>query len=277
VTDNDVGTGATPASLPPLKIAVVTPYFCEDLGILKRCHESVLAQTYPSRHIMIADGLPRKEIDDWDGEHVRLDHPHADCGDTPRAAGGERALSLGYDVIAYLDADNSFRPRHLESMVRCCYATNASVIFSGRTLHFPNGLMLPEVDPEDSRTHIDTSCLLLRGDARTMASAWLVYPRQLACVGDRLVVRMLRSRGLAFACTGALTVRYTINYAWMYRALNLAVPSDARADFDVTPIASYCRGLSQEQWQNLDLLLGFPAGEFLRDFVKRHGTSLDAS
>lgn len=270
VTDNDVGTGETLATLPHLKIAVVTPYFREDLGILKRCHESVLEQTYPSRHIMVADGFPREEIDGWDAEHVRLEHNHSDYGDTPRAVGGERALSFGCDAIAYLDADNSFRPRHLESMIRCCHTTSASVIFSGRTLHFPNGLMLPEVDPEDCRTHIDTSCLLLRGEARTMASAWRVYPRQLARLDDRLVVRMLRARGLAFACTGALTVRYTVNYAWMYRALNLEVPPDARVDFDVTPIASYCSGLSAEESQGLDLLLGFPAGEFLRDFVKRY-------
>jgi hypothetical protein len=43
----------------PLTVAVVTPHHSEDLALLRRCHQSVLAQTYPCRHIMVADGLPR--------------------------------------------------------------------------------------------------------------------------------------------------------------------------------------------------------------------------
>ncbi len=273
-TDADVGAGAATIGMAPVAVAVVTPYFREDLATLRRCHESVLAQTHPCRHIMVADGFPRPEIGTWDVEHIRLPAANADYGDTPRVAGGERALAQGCGAIAYLDADNSYRPRHVESMVGRSRSAQADVVFCGRTQHFPDGRMLPRVDPQDCRGHIDTNCLLLAGRALAMTSAWLAYPRQLAMIDDRFVVRMLRARGLRFACTGALTVRYTVNYASVYRELGLAVPPGARADFDATPIAAHYRSLSAAQWQDIDARLGFPAAAFVRNFVMNWGIDL---
>ena len=277
VTDNDVGASATTGGARPVAVAVVTAYCHEDLAALWRCHQSVLTQTYPCRHVMVSDGFPRQEVDTWNVEHIRLERAHADYGDTPRVVGGERALALGCDAIAYVDADNSFRPHHVESLVRRRQVTGADVVFSGRTLHFPTGQMLPVLKRVDGRTHIDTNCLFLAGDARAMASLWHAYPRPLARIGDRLVVRMLRARGFAFACTGALTVRYTVNYAAQYAALNVPVSPDARADFDVGPLAAYCRDLSETQWRELDATLGFPATAFLREYLKDRGIALDQS
>jgi hypothetical protein len=274
VTDDDVGAGASIDDQPPLRVAVVTPYFREDLAVLSRCHASVAAQTHPCRHVMVADGFPRDEIDAWDVEHVRLDRPHADFGDTPRAVGGERALAAGCDAIAYLDGDNALRAHHVESLVRRHRATGAPVIFSGRTLHLPTGQTLPGIDPEDGRAHVDTNCLFLAGDARAMGSAWTAYPRPLSAVGDRVVVRMLQARGFPIACTGALTVRYTVNDAHFYRALQLPVPPDARPDFDMMPLAAYCRSLGADDWARLATTLGFPVEAFLRDFVRRRGIEL---
>src|SRR5271169_5603963 len=87
VTDNDVGASATMGGARPVAVAVVTAYCREDVAVLRRCHQSVLAQTYPCRHIMVADGFPRQEIDTWNVEHVRLERAYADTGDTPRAMG----------------------------------------------------------------------------------------------------------------------------------------------------------------------------------------------
>ena len=269
-SDRDVGASACVDGAKSLSVAVVTPYFREDLAVLRRCHESVLAQTYSCRHIMIADGAPRDEIDAWEVEHIRLPAPCADYGDTPRATGGERARALGCTAIAYLDADNTFRPRHVESMVGRHAATGAPVIFSGRTWHFPDGRMLPVIDPADGRVHVDTSCLFLAGDLATVASVWVAYPRPLALIDDRMVLRILRARGLRFACTGALTLRYTAHFAWMYRALKLPVPVDARPDFDVRPAAAYLRTLSTAQWAELDRTLGTPVVTFLRNLLERH-------
>ncbi|MCW9040229.1 MAG: tetratricopeptide repeat protein, partial [Rhodospirillales bacterium] len=46
----------------PVKVAVITPYYGEDLEILKRCHDSVATQTHPCTHFMVADGRPKAEI-----------------------------------------------------------------------------------------------------------------------------------------------------------------------------------------------------------------------
>jgi hypothetical protein len=275
VTDDDVGAGASPDDAQPLRVAVVTPYCREELAVLRRCHESVLAQTYPCRHVVVADGLPRDEIDAWSVEHVRLDTSHADYGDTPRAAGGARALAVGCDAIAYLDADKTLRPRHVESLVRRQRATGAPVVFSGRTINFPDGATLPIVDPEDGSTHIDTNCLLLAADSLSMASAWLAYPRPLSMIDDRMVVQMLKARGFAFACTGALTARYTVNFAHLYREMGRAVPPGARARFDPTPVVAYYRGLTREERNELDATLGFAVGAFLRVLCRRWGVELD--
>jgi hypothetical protein len=275
VGDDDIGAAAAMGTARPLAVAVVTPYHREDLAVLRRCHESVLAQTYPCRHVMVADGDPRPEIDGWGVEHVKLERGHADFGDTPRAAGGERALAAGCGAIAYLDADNTFRRHHVESLVHRWQATGAPVVFSGRTMHFPDGRLVPAIDPEDGRSHIDTNCLFIAGEALAMASAWVAYPRPLSIIGDRMVVRMLQARGLVLECTGALTARYTAHYAHLYEGMRLPVPADAREILDFGPAADYYRGLSADTRRALDAQLGFPLGAFLREFVRRYGIELD--
>ena len=218
IDDDEPGAAASMAGARPLEVAVVTAYFRENLDLLRRCHDSVRSQSYPCRHIMVADGEPRDEIDGWNVEHVRLPRAWADCGDTPRALGGERASELGFAAIAFLDADNTYRRHHIESLVSRHVKTGAPVVFSGRTWHFPDGRLLLAVDPADGHTHVDTSCLFFAGDIRAMAHVWIEFPRPLAVVGDRIVMRILLGRGMKFACTAALTLRHTAHFAWMYEA-----------------------------------------------------------
>ncbi len=85
IPDADIG-GAWPLQdAPALKVAVVTAYAREDLALLRRAHDSVLGQTYPCRHLMVADGFPRAEVAQWDAEHRVLETPHRDYGDVPPA------------------------------------------------------------------------------------------------------------------------------------------------------------------------------------------------
>ena len=139
VGDGDIGARELPAAARALRVAVVTPYYREDLAVLQRCHASVVAQTIPARHVMVADGFPRDAIDAWDVLHLRLDRGHADFGDTPRSRGGQAAANAGFDAVAYVDADNVLRPRHLESLLATQLATGAAVCRSGRTLRTPTG------------------------------------------------------------------------------------------------------------------------------------------
>lgn len=274
-TANDSACGEAAAqslgSARPLRVAVVTPYFRESPDVLRRCHDSVRAQSYPCRHILVSDGFPQSVIDTWDVEHVLLDAPAADYGDTPRALGGARAAELGFEAIAWLDADNTFRPHHVGSLVARHSATRAPVVFSGRTLHFPDGRLVPALDPADGRAHIDTSCMMFAGDIASMAAVWLAYPRPLALIDDRLVGRILHARGLRFACTGALTARYTVNFAYLYESLGLPIPADARPEFDVGPAVRYLVSLDAAAWSELESTLGAPAVAFLKGLVAHHG------
>lgn len=258
----------------PLRVAVVTPFFRESAQVLARCHASVRAQSYPCTHLMVGDGVDLPPaFDGTQVESLRTAQPCADFGDTPRALGGERAAALGFDAIAWLDADNTLRPHHVASLVARQQATGVQVAFSGRTLHLPDGRLVPTLDPADSRAHVDTSCMLFAGDVAAMAGVWSLYPRALSLIDDRLVGRILHARGMRFACTGALTTRYTVHYAYVYAAMGLAVPADARGDFDVTPATRHLAALDAKAWSELDARLGAPVGAFLRGLLAHHGVA----
>lgn len=274
IGDADIGAGYSTGGACPLRVAVVTPYAREDLAVLRRCHDSVRGQTYPCRHFMIADGFARPELDAWAIEHLKLDRPHRDYGDTPRALGGEAAAEQGFDAVAYLDADNAFRPRHVESLVCRQQATGAPVCFSGRTLHLPDGSLVPGLMADDAVDHIDTSCILFGRGAFSMLSAWTRYPRQLAIVDDRMVRQMLLARGYLLCCTGALTVRYTVSEARFFRALGRAVPEDARANYDFGPLLDWYRSRAEGELAAVDETLGFSLRDFLRAYLATQGIAL---
>jgi cellulose synthase/poly-beta-1,6-N-acetylglucosamine synthase-like glycosyltransferase len=101
-----------------MKVAVITPYYKESRAWLERCLDSVAAQSHPCTHIVVADGHPQDWIDERPVRHLRLDRPHADYGDTPRALGGLMAANEGFDAICFLDADNWYGRHHVLSCLR---------------------------------------------------------------------------------------------------------------------------------------------------------------
>ena len=274
VDDGEVAASAHAERAASPRVAVVTAYFREDLGTLQRCHASVAAQTYPCRHIMVADGYAQDAIDTWPVLHVRLSQASADFGDTPRAKGGDAAIAAGCDAIVYLDADNTFRSHHVESLVARRQATGAPWCRTGRTLHLPDGTLLPVLQPEDCVGHVDTNCMLISGDALAMRSAWTAFPRILSAIGDRVVVRMLRARGFEPAHTGALTVRYTVNEAAYYRAFGRVPPPTARAPIALEPIAVWYRGLGDVEREALDAMLGYPLMDLLQPMMSSRGIAI---
>lgn len=263
--DDEIGIREVPVAARGLRVAVITPYFREDLAELRRCHASVQSQTLDVRHIMVADGLPRAELDAWDVMHVKLERGHADYGDTPRAIGGALAAEEGFDAVAYLDADNALRPRHIESLISTHLATAASVCYSGRTLELPGGRQVPVRLPDDAQGHIDTSCLLLVRPAFQMLDFWKRYPRQLSVVGDRVFVRALRARGFKVSCSGALTTRYTIRDPAIFAAMRAPVVAGVRAPIEFGPLFLWFSSLGIDAQAGLDALLGFAVRDLLRE------------
>ena len=93
---------------------VITPYYKEDPALLRRCMDSVRAQTVPTEHFLVADGHPQDWIDAQPVRHLKLDRAHGDYGNTPRGVASMLACSEGYPAIMMLDADNWLEPQHVE-------------------------------------------------------------------------------------------------------------------------------------------------------------------
>ncbi|MEK6943053.1 MAG: glycosyltransferase [Nanoarchaeota archaeon] len=167
------------------KIGVITPYHLESNDVLNQCHESVLRQTYPCQHILVADGHPNNIIDSWDASHIILPVQHSDNGDTPRTIGSICAANEGYDAIAYLDADNWFYPEHIESMVSLYEKTTADVCTSRRSIHRLDGSLMFIDGESDGDKFSDTSCIFLTKNAFTLSLIWAFIPNEISPFCDR--------------------------------------------------------------------------------------------
>lgn len=216
----------------PPKIAVITPYYKEPVEFLRQCHDSVLSQTVPATHFMIADGHPCAEIDNWDVAHIPLNTGHADYGNTPRGVGGFLARNQGFDFVAYLDADNWFQPEHLASLLQLHQSTGADVSCSYRTFHRLDGSLLPVTEPmEDKRLHVDTNCMFFSKKAFEVLDVWLKMPKEVASLGDRVVYAAIRHKRLSIAFTNQRTIAYRTLYAYHYQLAKEPVPEQTKGHF----------------------------------------------
>src|SRR5258708_138089 len=155
-----------------LRVAVVTPYFRVPDEWLKHCHSSVAAQQHPCTHILVADGEPQQGVAPFAAEHIVLEKPHADSGDTPRLIGSRAAIRQGFDAIAYLDADNWYYPHHIASLIALHETTGAAVCTSKRAFHHLDGRFMGVCLTSDGEHFRDTSCLMLTRPALELASLW---------------------------------------------------------------------------------------------------------
>lgn len=214
-----------------LRVAVITPYYKESLEYLLACRDSVANQDGADiTHFFVADGFPQKEVSTWDVQHVILPQPNADYGNTPRGIGSFLAISQGFDFIAYLDADNWYKPGHIKSLISLHLATEADVTCSFRSLHTPDGKVLAGLQQFDENRlkHVDTSCYLLHKGAFDLVDVWLKMPKQVAGVGDRIFLMALQRRRLKFAFSKKMTVAYRTLWEDHYRAKGLEPPPEAK-------------------------------------------------
>jgi glycosyltransferase involved in cell wall biosynthesis len=210
-----------------LKVAVVTPYFEESTAILERCHQSVRAQTYPATHYMVADGRPNPAVDGWQVQHLVLPQSQGDYGDTPRGLGALLAASSGVDAIAFLDADNWYRPEHLEQLVQLQRQTGAAVCTATRSLHRLDGSLMGVDLESDGRRHVDTNCLFLMRSLFRVLPLWLTKPRELSPQDDRVIWQAIVARQPVSAHCEQATVAYSTRHRAHYVARGEQPPANA--------------------------------------------------
>jgi hypothetical protein len=219
-----------------MQVAVVTPYHREPDAWLDACCTSVAEQRVDAPaplHYMVGDGVDNPYLEgraliDAQLIHVPLHTGHRDYGNTPRAIGSLMAATRGVDAIAFLDADNWFRPDHLARMLELHRRTGAAVCTAGRTVHHIDGRKLYIDDESDGVNHIDTSCFVLFRPAFALISAWLAMPRELAGIGDRFFLQAMRLHSLTHAHDPAPSVAYRTNRATHYNYIGATPPADAK-------------------------------------------------
>jgi hypothetical protein len=217
-----------------MRIAVVTPYFKEDISILECCHRSVNAQTIPCSHVMVADGFPSAEVARWAVEHVVLPAPHDDKGSTPRVAGSFHAIGLGFDGIAFLDADNWYRPDHIASLLELHRRSGASFLTSSRFLCRLDGSIMGRCHMTDGVSFVDTSCMLLMRPAFRVISNWCLMPGYAQIISDRVFLFQARAARIEMAHSDEPTVYYRCGKPGIYQHFDEAPPAGVqpRPDYE---------------------------------------------
>jgi glycosyltransferase involved in cell wall biosynthesis len=211
-----------------LKIAVVTPYHQEADELILQCHRSVLAQTHPCTHLLVADGHARPIFESSPRVlHVSLPRENADFGNMPRFIGGTLADSYGFDAITFLDADNWLEPVHLERMVAAQERGKTPLVTCKRTFRHLDGSVLPYTEqPEDRFQHVDTNCWLITRPAFALLSAWRV-PKRACTLADRIFLAKARHDRIAITETQHRTIHYRTKYVAHYLGAGIPVPNGA--------------------------------------------------
>lgn len=210
-----------------MRIAVITPYYKTPRPWLEQCHQSVLAQTVPCTHILVADGAPEDYVDGWQAQHIILKVNHADYGDTPRAIGSVSAIGQQFDAIAYLDSDNWYAPDHIETLVDLHKESGAAICISNRTMNRLDGSVLGPCPETDGDLFADTSCLMLFREAFSLAPIWATFPPRLHPICDRMMMYYIRNSGLKRAFVDKPTVAFRTAYRGAYRLFGEEPPPGA--------------------------------------------------
>ena len=202
--------------LDPMKVAIITPYHNPRRDWLEKCHQSVLKQTYPCTHILVADGNPQEYVNQWKAQHIVLHTPHQDFGDTPRAVASVSAIGQGFDAIAYLDDDNWYHPQHIESLIKLHKKTKAPVCASNRLFTRIDGTPMGICPISHPDSFIDTSCYLFTKSAFQIATAWSFIPPQYHALDDRMILFFLKNNQYQIAFSNAITVAYRTKHPGDY-------------------------------------------------------------
>jgi glycosyltransferase involved in cell wall biosynthesis len=218
------------------KVAVITPYYKESIDDLIQCHHSVLAQSHPCLHVLVADGHPISEIDNWNAHHVKLPTNHDDIGSTPRLIGSYHAIGLGIDAVLFLDADNWFSSAHVEQMLHAYRAYKSSFVTCSRTLCRIDGSEMGVCPITNPDRFIDTNCMLIGREAFHVLHHWALMPSYGHLIGDRIMLYHLKKAGLTSIHLDSPTVYYRCKKEGLYRQMGEEIPIGAtsRPDYEAS-------------------------------------------
>lgn len=192
-------------------ISVVTPTWRRFGLVTERCVPSVAAQTYAGEfeHVIVSDGPDpalREALEGIPG--VRYDElpEHSavgEWGEYPRLHGIDIAKG---DLIAYLDDDNAFRPRHLEVLAEALDRTGAGFAYSQMQVNHPGGAAHVIGHERPEYCHIDTSMFVHRRELLDIAT-WRLGYRTI----DWDLIERWMAAGTEWAWVPEVTVDYYVH------------------------------------------------------------------
>jgi glycosyltransferase involved in cell wall biosynthesis len=201
-------------------VTVITPTLARRQEKLLRAIDSVQAQTFRDfDHLVIPNEndpqlaallgkLPQTRV-------VPLGKPHPTPGHWNRVLGGLLATS---PFIAYLDDDNTWRPRHLEALVGALNA-HPEAGFAYAKLAYPDGRVLGDgiLYPGHVVECIDASMFVHRAELLTGIATWDPHmaPTELRYALDGFLVEAWVRAGVNYAFVNEVTVDYPQVGYWL--------------------------------------------------------------
>jgi hypothetical protein len=210
------------------RYAIITPYYREDVDVLRRCTDSVKRQSVKVDHFLIADGHPQAWLDHEPVRHLKLDRPHGDNGDTPRGLGALLAVAEEYDGIGLLDADNWFDPDHVECCLKAtreANETHCDFVIARRRIRRPDETIMYV---GEERGHVDTSCFFFLRGAFHVLPTWATLPKPLSPGCDRYFYAMLQKYPFRYARVKKPTVNFVTQYEVHYREAGEQPPANSK-------------------------------------------------
>jgi FkbM family methyltransferase len=243
-----------------IKVAVVTPYHREEDSVLRDCLASVKGQTWKQcTHFLVADGVPNPLIANAEVKHIVLPSAHGPGGNLARCIGALTAVAEGFDAVAFLDADNWYRPEHIARMVELHLQTGASVCSSGRSIHRPDGSPMPIDDQNAEDGFIDTSCLCVFRAGFDLLPLWGMMPVEFGPICDRVMSSAIKTRRVPRAHVPEPTVCFRTQYAGHYKRLGETPPPGAKESESAIRIHEQFKALPLVEM--MALMLGLATGE----------------
>lgn len=240
-------------------VAIITPTYKEPRAWISQAVDSVRQQITPCTHFLVADGVVRDDID-FDGViSLRAPKQSNDGGATPRAIGGRAAIEAGFDVIAYLDADDMLEPNFVTEILRafdagfdCVGVPAQRVTTANEPLFLTDGS--PAVTWVPHRDHLGQGelCFLracglaVTGPSLALNEVWGRMPRSLGGTCDLFWSWAAFDSPAKICWTLRPSYRYRMTNADVYPTYGLTPPPDAN------PLKSELHHQHHDAWNSLD-------------------------
>ena len=205
--------------------------------------------SFPADHFLVADGFVQSWIDCAGVRHIKLDRAHGDYGNTARGLGALLAVADKYDGIGFLDADNFLDPDHVARCVeRGAQEPRPDALIARRRFVRPDG---SELHLSEEPDHIDTNSWWFLDGAYHLLPFWVLIPRQMTPIGDRVFAGLTETAKLVCAPLSQATVNYTCLWEGVYRLIGETPPEGAKPDIDLKAVLRWMIALEGEKRRNV--------------------------